>query len=264
VGVVVGYVGLDGARRATRVTFSEVPKSLSGTAATYAFSLASKSRAVVDISVELDTVHKAGREQPSFLAGLLRARRAFAKKVGWNGVNTGSSDLNMALRRSAADVTLLMTQTDGGLYPYAGIPWFSTVFGRDGLITALELLWIHPETARGVLRFLATHQATTCDPNSDAEPGKILHEMRGGEMAALKEVPFGTYYGSVDSTPLFVVLAGLYWQRTGDDQLLRELWPNVEAALHWMDTYGDRDGDGFIEYYRAAPTGLVNQGWKDS
>ena len=262
--MVVGYVGLDGAHRATRVTFSEAPKSLSGTTATYVFSLASKSRVIVEIGVGLDTGREATREPLSFLAGLLRARRAFAKKVGWCGVDTGSNDLNMALRRSAADVTLLMTQTDGGLYPYAGIPWFSTVFGRDGLITALEMLWIHPEMARGVLRFLAAHQATSCDPVSDAEPGKILHEMRGGEMAALKEVPFGAYYGSVDSTPLFVVLAGLYWQRTGDDQLLRELWPNVEAALHWMDTYGDRDGDGFIEYYRAAPTGLVNQGWKDS
>jgi len=262
--VVIGYVGLDGVRRAAHVTFSEAPKSLSGTSATYVFPLASKGRVVVEINVGLDTPREAKRERPSFLAGLLGARRAFAKKVGWSGVDTGCDDLNMALRRSAADVTLLMTQTDGGLYPYAGIPWFSTVFGRDGLITALELLWIHPEMARGVLRFLAAHQATTSDADSDAEPGKILHEMRRGEMAALKEVPFGAYYGSVDSTPLFVVLAGLYWQRTGDDQLLRELWPNIEAALRWMDTYGDRDGDGFIEYYRAAPSGLVNQGWKDS
>ena len=262
--VVIGYVGLDGARRTTRVTFSEPPKSLNGTTATYVFSLASKSRVVVDINVGLDVVHEAKRERQSFLAGLLGARRAFAKKVGWCGVDTGSDELNIALRRSAADVSLLMTQTEGGLYPYAGIPWFSTVFGRDGLITALEMLWIHPEMARGVLRFLAAHQATTCDPDSDAEPGKILHEMRRGEMAALKEVPFGAYYGSVDSTPLFVVLAGLYWRRTGDDQILRELWPNIEAALRWMDTYGDRDGDGFIEYYRAAPSGLVNQGWKDS
>ena len=262
--VVVGYVGLDGERRATRITFAETPKSLNGTTAKYVFSLASKSRAVVDIGIDLDTKREAKRERQSFLAGLLGVRRAFAKKLGWCGVNTGSDDLNTALHRSAADVTLLMTQTDGGLYPYAGIPWFSTVFGRDGLITALELLWIHPEMARGVLRFLAAHQATTCDPDSDAEPGKILHEVRRGEMAALKEVPFGAYYGSVDSTPLFVVLAGLYWQRTADDQLLRELWPNIDAALRWMDSYGDRDGDGFIEYYRAAPSGLVNQGWKDS
>jgi glycogen debranching enzyme len=262
--VVVGYVGLDGEHRVTRVTFAETPKSLNGTTAKYVFSLASKSRAVVDIGIDLDTKREARRERQSFLAGLLGVRRAFANKLGWCGVNTGSDDLNTALHRSAADVTHLMTQTDGGLYPHAGIPWFSTVFGRDGLITALELLWIHPEMARGVLRFLAAHQATTCDPDSDAEPGKILHEVRRGEMAALKEVPFGAYYGSVDSTPLFVVLAGLYWQRTADDQLLRELWPNIEAALRWMDTYGDRDGDGFIEYYRAAPSGLVNQGWKDS
>ena len=262
--VVVGYVGLDAEHRVTRVTFAETPKSLNGTTAKYVFSLASKSRAVVDIGIDLDTKREARRERQSFLAGLLGVRRAFANKLGWCGVNTGSDDLNTALHRSATDVTHLMTQTDGGLYPHAGIPWFSTVFGRDGLITALELLWIHPEMARGVLRFLAAHQATTCDPDSDAEPGKILHEVRRGEMAALKEVPFGAYYGSVDSTPLFVVLAGLYWQRTADDQLLRELWPNIEAALRWMDTYGDRDGDGFIEYYRAAPSGLVNQGWKDS
>jgi glycogen debranching enzyme len=118
--------------------------------------------------------------------------------------------------------------------------------------------------ARGVLQFLAATQATAVDPERDAEPGKILHEMRDGEMAHLGEVPFARYYGSVDSTPLFIMLLGEYFGRSNDLSLVRQLWPNVVAALRWIDTYGDRDGDGFVEYHRHTDTGLVNQGWKDS
>jgi glycogen debranching enzyme len=128
----------------------------------------------------------------------------------------------------------------------------------------MQILWLEPAVARGVLRFLAAHQAQDSDDAADAEPGKILHEMRESELARLGEVPFGRYYGSIDSTPLFVALAGLYWQRTRDRATLEAIWPNLRAALEWIERYGDRDGDGFVEYGRRRASGLLNQGWKDS
>ncbi len=146
---------------------------------------------------------------PPFLRGLIAARREMREATRERtSVETSNERFNEMLCRSAADLAMLMTDTPQGRYPYAGIPWYSTTFGRDGLITALQMLWWIPEVARGVLRRLAAYQAKTTDPLADAQPGKILHEMRGGEMAALREVPFGLYYGSVDSTPLFVCSPG--------------------------------------------------------
>src|SRR5262249_15810933 len=158
----------------------------------------------------------------------------------------------------------LTTATPQGPYAYAGIPWFCTAFGRDGLIVGLECLWHDPALAAGALRYLAACQATALDPASDPHPGNILHDTPPPPLSVLGEVPFAHYYGGVDSTPLFVMLAARCYERTGDLDLIRELWPHIQAALTWMRRFGDADGDGFLEYDRKSPSGLINQGWKDS
>jgi glycogen debranching enzyme len=257
------YKGLDGRTRKTSVAFSPEPTMLGKNFAPYAVRLdADEQRSLYCAA----TCSLDGDKPPVPFFKAMRAnlRDRMRQTRGVTTVETSNHIFNEILCRSAADLDMLVTRTSQGRYPYAGIPWYSTTFGRDGLITALELLWRDPFLARGVLRRLAARQATTCDPLSDAEPGKILHEMRGGEMAALKEVPFSLYFGSVDATPLFVMLACLYAERTGDETTLLELWPNIEAALGWIDGPGDKDGDGFVEYHRATEQGLANQGWKDS
>jgi glycogen debranching enzyme len=257
------YEGLDGQMRQTTLIFHPEPSKLEDHSAFYRLALAPKQSYAIFVSIECSPPD-AGKQLAFFHAMVLARRTLKAAIRGITQVQTSNDVFNEVLRRSMADLYMLVTDTAQGPYPYAGIPWYSTTFGRDGIITALETLWIDPAIARGVLRRLAAFQATTQDPLNDAEPGKILHEMRGGEMAALGEIPFGLYYGSVDSTPLFVMLAGLYVQRTGDIATLTELWPAIEAALRWIDSSGDQDRDGFIEYQRMSDKGLANQGWKDS
>jgi len=259
----LSYLGIDGKRRCALLTFDPQPSELTTRSASYRFELAAGAGALVFVTVGCD---QPDDEIPvSFQCGLRAVHRE--RRRDWsNGttIETSNQIFNEVLCRSMADLHMLITETPQGLYPYAGIPWYSTTFGRDGLITALQTLWIDPSVARGVLRRLAFYQATAEDSAADAQPGKILHEMRKGEMAALNEVPFGLYYGSVDATALFVLLAGLYAERTGDADTVAELWPAIEAALAWIDGPGDPDHDGFVEYRRATEHGLANQGWKDS
>jgi glycogen debranching enzyme len=262
--VVLAYRGLDQVLRRTRFEFSPAPSSLNAHQARFEFIL--EPNAEKSLFGLIACEHDAEKPDPVSFSSAFSALSAPFERAPLQDcrISTSSEGFNAWLNRSTADLRMLVEGNPEGPYPYAGVPWFSTVFGRDGIITALECLWMAPSFAQGVLNYLAETQATSEIPEQDAEPGKILHEMRRGEMAATKEVPFAQYYGSVDATPLFVMLAGAYLDRTDDLSFIANIWPHVKAALHWMDTYGDRDQDGFIEYEKRSTRGLIQQGWKDS
>jgi glycogen debranching enzyme len=263
--VVLAYEGLDGVARTTRLTFRPAPTALAPSRASYQLRLAPQGRTSLDVSVNFEQAGSERGRAPDFDLAHQRSISALAtRRGGIAALDTSNPRFTEWIDRSAADLQMMVTDTAYGPYPYAGVPWFSTPFGRDGIIAAYEMLWIDPGLSRGVLGFLAATQATELDPENDAEPGKIIHEVRGGEMAALGEVPFGRYYGSIDATPLFVVLAEAYYRRTADRQLIEALWSSIDRALAWIDAYGDLDGDGFVEYARRSSRGLSSQGWKDS
>ena len=260
--VLLTYQGLDRAVRRTKIVFDPAPSVLEPHVARYQIGLAPARSVTIFVALACDPPETRPLNFFKSMIAAGREKRAATRQMAT--VQTSNAIFNEVLCRSMADLNMLTTQTPDGRYPFAGIPWYSTTFGRDGLITAQEILWLDPEVARGVLKRLARYQATAADDKADAQPGKILHEMRLGEMAALREVPFGLYYGSINSTPLFVMLAGLYTERTGDLETLKELWPAIEAALAWINGPGDPDQDGFLEYQRTNELGLVNQGWKNS
>ena len=256
-------LGVDGVVRVADICFSPAPQRLEENSAVYAFVLEPHQQVSISITVRC-APHAIVADEPFSIPYRAARRQARCMRSQGGLVSSSNELVDRMLKRATSDFCMLITETAEGPYPYAGTPWFNTPFGRDGIITALQMLWLDSSVAKGVLRFLAATQATKIDPAADAQPGKILHETRKSEMALLQEVPFGKYYGSVDSTPLFVLLAARYFERTGDLQTMRALWPNIEAALDWIDTYGDIDRDGFVEYQRESSNGLVNQGWKDS
>jgi len=260
--VTLRYEGLDGMLRECAISFSEAPQSLGEASAQWSLMLPEHTRH--ELYIEIGP-HRSSPDRARFRAAAARARTNMRLR-GRRGARSSSSRrvFDVWMDKSRADLALLTTPLPSGPYPYAGIPWFSTPFGRDGIITALQTLWLEPALARGVLSFLAENQARETSAFDDAAPGKIMHETRKGEMAATGEVPFRKYYGGVDATPLFVMLAGAYAERTGDMAFIDFLWPSLIAAMQWIDGEGDSNGDGFVDYARARPTGLANQGWKDS
>jgi glycogen debranching enzyme len=261
--VVLSYEGLDRVIRRTCIQSDPLPDFTSNTELLFDVKLRPKERATFQFVISCDT--SAEVESTGYARAVAAAREEFDSAAeNFPRISSSNSRFSDWMTRSVSDLQMMTVGNPEPNYPYAGVPWFSTVFGRDGIITALQTLWLNPAIARGVLEHLAAAQAREIIPSIEAEPGKILHEMRRGEMAVLGEVPFGCYYGSVDSTPLFIILAGAYFDRTADRSFLERLWPRIERALRWIDEFGDFDGDGFVEYAQHSSKGLVQQGWKDS
>ena len=265
-GLVLAYQGLDGRFRRTRIAFDPAPNRLSKSIGNFHIHLEPGRDASYQWTIACEVDDDSHRDvKPHYESVIQQAASALERtRAQEPEIFTDNEQFNDWVNRSLADLHMMRTETQYGPYPYAGVPWFSTVFGRDGIITALQCLWFDPTIARGVLAYLAANQAAAEKAEQDAQPGKVLHEFREDEMAVLDEVPFRRYYGSIDATPLFVLLAGAYYRRTGDRGFVESIWPNVHRALEWIDRYGDSDGDGFVEYSRRSKHGLVHQGWKDS
>ena len=259
----LGYEGLDSKKRFFEISFNHLPENFCEDCASFKITLAPKEEYQLLITLKCfieDEIYS----KLSYSKALYLLKKHFAD---WEEesckIYTSNTHFNQWVKRSFADIVMLTSHTPFGPYPYAGVPWFNTIFGRDGIITSLECLWINPELAKGTLAYLSETQAKEFSPAQDAQPGKIVHEIRTGELAKTGEIPFARYYGSADATPLFVILAGKYFERTGDLDFIKRIWKSIVMAVEWMENYGDIDGDGLIEY-EPSEIGLVNKGWKDS
>jgi glycogen debranching enzyme len=263
--VTLSYRGLDGATRSTTLRFSPQPDELTANRADFSFSLESRDRA--ELSIEI--VPQVGQDAPqrrSLQDSRSQLEREYSRwRKQCTRFKTSNIQLSKFLDRAILDVRMMLSEGDDGV-PWidAGVPWYSALFGRDSILTAYECMGVNPELAWSVLRGLAALQGKEEDDEREEEPGKILHEVRVGEMAAAGEIPHTPYFGSIDSTPLWLILLSYAYQWTDDLDAVKELWPNALSALEWIDRYGDRDGDGYLEYEKRAPRGLDNQGWKDS
>lgn len=258
------YTGIDGVRRGTSLFFDPVPKTISENEAIFSLLLTPHDTKTISVSVRPESD---GHLPPVVDVGEARRRLALAVSEHERqslAIETDYAALQAMIERAQKDMHSLLTDVGYGPIPVAGLPIYAVPFGRDSLIAAYELLLIDPDIAKRTLRTLAAYQGEKHDPWRDEQPGKIMHELRDGELARAGVVPFRPYYGSIDATLLFIVLAGEVYDWTGDVAFMEALRPSLERALRWIDAYGDRDGDGYVEYWKESEKGISNQGWKDS
>jgi glycogen debranching enzyme len=265
---VFAYAGEDGVFRETRIAFELEPTEVTvddeQVVATWRLRLEPTQTELIALTAEPRVAESSapGRSFDAVMHDLRRSYEAWERSS--TRVWTDNELYNSLLSRGLRDLRALLTPSPHGSLVAAGIPWFVAPFGRDSLLTCHQTLMISPDLTRTTLNVLAAFQADEVDEWRDAQPGKILHELRQGELAGAGIIPHTPYYGSIDSTPLWLLLLGTYYRWTGDVEFCHGLLPNVERALAWIADYGDLDGDGFLEYQRSSPRGLANQGWKDS
>lgn len=259
------YQGLDGETVYSHVSFKSPPTTLDENGARWTLRLEPGVRQVLQWEVSPGPA-RTSRSAPSPLRE--RRNRLASEYSEWrsqcSGWSTDVAEFNATLAQSVNDLRSLYIHADGEHIISAGIPWYTTAFGRDSIITSLQTLPLNPLIAVDTLQYLARHQGVKEDPYTEEQPGRIMHELRRGELARSGEIPHVPYFGTVDATPLWLILLHETWRWTGDEALARQLMPHAERALRWIDEYGDLDGDGFVEYARTSDRGLVNQGWKDS
>ncbi|OMF62171.1 amylo-alpha-1,6-glucosidase [Paenibacillus sp. FSL R5-0490] len=262
------YDGADDIKRETRIQWDTplLPKEVKeGGEITFTLSLRhQESKSVTFMVIPLENAET----RTDLLPVNVALQKLKSSYQSWSSelasVETDYQPLQRLVDRGLSDLRVLLTDTGYGNFPVAGLPWFGVPFGRDSLIAALQMIAFQPDVAKGTLFTMASQQGTKVDPWRDEQPGKIMHEIRYGELANTNQIPFTPYYGTIDATPLFLVLLTEYVKWTGDLETFRQLEENVKRALEWIDQYGDRDGDLFVEYHQESSKGIANQGWKDS
>jgi glycogen debranching enzyme len=266
------YEGLDDVPRSLAIHFEPVPDRIDGHAVTFDLALEPNECRQIRICLAMsessdrpntrlanESVH---RDLPAVAQAFRHESQEWLSHEA--EFRSDSLLLTKVMRRSLLDLHMLKSTIANDVYFAAGVPWFVALFGRDSLVTALQTLAYGPDTAADTLRLLARHQGTKVDKWRDEQPGKILHELRVGELARMKKIPHTPYYGTIDATPLFIILMSQYTAWTGDLSLFKELRRHIDRALDWIDRYGDAQGDGYVSYVSNTDEGLTNQGWKDS